>query len=294
MTKPVGGLTTTAGSVVLGGNFGTSSLVLELDSATGITQTAGTLTAGTLGGNAGNGTVALGIPNAVGTLGLFTVSGGSFGLNDSGLTGALTVTGTVKSTTNDLAITGAPTLSVTGGVSANGTEVLSNIGTGGISLAANSVLSATVIDFATTGDVAEDVAGVVTAGALQSTGGVSGAVSLLGSLNAVSTVGNVSSGGDFALADSSALAVTGAIAAGASHNVFLQSANAAGIAVGGAASLSGSTVSVEADKFTNGGAITSTAFDLAPSTTGGAVTLGAAGAGLSLASLAGITTTDAI
>ena len=180
---------------------------------------------------------------------------------------------------------------MTGSINATGTALLSS-GDGGISLAANAALTGTVVDVTTIGMVAEDSAAVVTAGTLQSTGGISGAVTLLGSLNAVSNLGKFASGGDFALADNAALNVIDTASAAPSHNIVLQSVNAAGITIGGAGALDGAIVSIEADHFTNSGAIISSSFDLGPNTNGSTVTLGAPRSGLSLASLNGISASD--
>jgi filamentous hemagglutinin family protein len=103
---PAGGsaATTVAGSIAVGGSFGTSSVNLELDANGPITEGAsGALTAATLTGLVNGGSVALGGANAVGTLGAFGVTGGDFSLGES--TGrTLTVGGSVSAAGHRLAL----------------------------------------------------------------------------------------------------------------------------------------------------------------------------------------------
>ncbi|MDE2583296.1 MAG: filamentous hemagglutinin N-terminal domain-containing protein, partial [Rhodospirillales bacterium] len=111
VTSPSSGtLTTTAGSVVVGGPFGVDGLILDLRSSGGIGQSAA-LTAGTLSG-AASGTVALGLANAIGTLDGFSAA--AFTLEDAQ---ALDVAGPVNGGSL-AAITDAADLSVTGTVGA--------------------------------------------------------------------------------------------------------------------------------------------------------------------------------
>ncbi|HTI80757.1 MAG TPA: hypothetical protein VL614_09955 [Acetobacteraceae bacterium] len=289
LTQPDSTRVTTAAGISIGGPFDVTGTNLALFANGPITQSA-ILGAKTLSGSATSVSLA-NAGNLIATLGNFTANSGALVLDDAGVAGALTVSGTVKSIGGDVSITAAPTLSVTGSINASGTVLLSS-GAGGISLAANSALTGKVVDVTTTGTLAEDPAAVVAAATLQSTGGVGGAVTLFGSLNAVSNLGTFASAGDFALMDHSALSVINAVSVAAANNIVLQSANAAGITVGGTGSLSAPTVSIEADSFTNSGAIISSAFDLGPNTKGGTVTLGATGSGLSLTSLNGITAGD--
>ena len=153
-------LTTQNGGLTLGDNVNATN-VLDLISSGTISQTSGTIGAGTLTGSAQSAT--LNLANAVASVGSFSATSGSFVLNDSGLAGSLTVSGPLRSLTNDVSITGAPTLSLTGSITANGTALL-NIGAGGVSLAANSGLSGNIVDVTSAGTVGENAAATITAG----------------------------------------------------------------------------------------------------------------------------------
>ncbi len=124
-------------------------------------------------------------------------------------------------------------------------------------------------------------------------GGAGSSVGLTNAANAIGALGPLSaSGGNITLADASALTVAGAVTA--SGNVFVTTPNAGGIAIGAAGSLGAgaaglvgmqaSTLAIAA-----GGGVSGGAFEFAPRTSGTAMLLGPGG---SLASLAGITTTN--
>ncbi len=114
------GLTTTAGSIVIAGNFGASTISLDLESNGGISELGGAiLTAGTLTGNAGA-TVALGNANAISVLNGFNLAAGSFTLGDGGAT-SLTANGPVTATS--ITINSAPTIVVAGVLTAAGGTV---------------------------------------------------------------------------------------------------------------------------------------------------------------------------
>ena len=262
--------------------------VLDLISSGTISQTSGTIGAGTLTGSAQSAT--LNLANAVASVGSFSATSGSFVLNDSGLAGSLTVSGPLRSLTNDVSITGAPTLSLTGSITANGTALL-NIGAGGVSLAANSGLSGNIVDVTSAGTVGENAAATITAGSLQSSGNVTGNVSLLGTSNAVTNLGNFAvTTGNFALQDS-ALTVTGNVSVNGATQLWLQ---APSISIGAAGTLKATSgvVALLTNSLANSGSINGKSFALAPSASNATLTVGAAGTGLSLVSLSGITTND--
>jgi filamentous hemagglutinin family protein len=228
VTVPGSGLTTTAGSIVIGANFSIPTVSLELDSQGGITETTGALTVATLTGRT-PGNVALGNANKIATLGSFT-AGGTFTLNDAS---ALSLAGTLNAPLADLSATAiteiaggtiiATTLQsnsgVTGNVALGNTNSIGTLAAftaGGTfalndasALAINGPLHATVVDLTATA-ITEPTGATIIAGTLQSSGGVSGNVSLAGTANAI---GKLSSffvtGGDFDLTDSASLTTAG-------------------------------------------------------------------------------------
>ena len=228
VTVPGSGLTTTAGSIVIGASFGTSTMAIELDSQGDITETTGALTAATLTGLA-PGNAVLGAANSIATLGSFT-AGGTFLLKDAS---PLSVSATLNAPLVDLSATSiaeskggtiiAATLQSSSGVAgnalltnANSIATLGGFITGGTfalndasALTVNGPLSASVVDL-TAASITEPASAVITAGILQSTGGVSGNVSLAGSANAIGTLGAFFvTGGDFALTDATGLTTAG-------------------------------------------------------------------------------------
>src|SRR5579871_495156 len=111
-TTGSGHLISLQADLVAGASGGTQTITLN--SADAISQTAGTITGGTLTGSS-HGNTTLTDANAIGKLGSFATNGGNFTLND---TAALTVGGTLN-------VTGA-TLSLTdtgGGINASGATV---------------------------------------------------------------------------------------------------------------------------------------------------------------------------
>lgn len=171
-------------------------------------------------------------------------------------------------------------------------------GAGGINLGAT--VTGTIVDLNTTGGGVTSTAGV-TATALRSTAGVTGTVSLSG-FNAVASLGGIAvTGGSFALFNTVPTTVAGTVTVPASSYIYLETSSPNGITFGPAGALragASGRVALLTDRVTNLGAPAATGivsagadgtFELAPYTRGGAVTLGAAGSGLSLVSLNGIT-----
>jgi filamentous hemagglutinin family protein len=271
VTQPGGSLAATAGSIAINGIFDASGKTLDLRATTSgggtgaVTESLFShLNAGTLVGDATSLTLTGLFGNSIATLGTVTATGGSFVLNDSGLVGSLTIAGAVTSATGNVSITGASTISVLGSVGASGTTLL-NSGTGGISLAAGAALSGTVVDVSTAGGgLSEDAGASITTGTLQSSGALKGTVSLAGTANGIGDLGNLAvGGGNLFLVDGQALDVIGTVSTGANQRVSFQT-----------------------DKFSNTGSIITGVMELAPNaSTGGTVTLGTTGAGLSLASV---------
>ncbi len=240
VTVPLSGLQTTAGSISIGGNFGSGGVALQLDTLGTISELgASALTASTLTGNAVTG-VNLGNANAINNLGSFNVSAGTLTLADGGIAGNLSVGGPV--TASSIAISGAPGITVGGSVGATSTVSLASgaggiaLGTGaivtgatidlngaagGIALAGNAILGTigAIVDLTTTG-VGVTEAGVsgITAGTLRSTGGISGSANLPLGDNNIFNLGSIAVGGSgsFALNDnghSGALDVIGPVTA---------------------------------------------------------------------------------
>ncbi len=270
VTVPSSGLKTTAGSISVGANFGTGSLVLELDSLGAIGQTAGAiLTAGTLTG-ASVSDVKLDVnANSIDTLGSFSVSSGAFALNDGG-GGVLNLTVSGPVTGTNITIRNAPTISIDGSIDAAG-AVLIQSGAGGIALTSNARVGRTgaIVDFGTTGGrVTEAAGGIVTASTLQSSIGVSGSFDLSASSNNIANLGSIAvTGGAFSLDDTGragtlgvsgpvtatnvsitggtgAVLVTGSI--GATGTVSLDGSNpTAGIALNSGAVVTGATIKLD-------------------------------------------------
>jgi filamentous hemagglutinin family protein len=254
-----------AGSVTIDNavNLTAIASTLRLDSNSTITQAAGAvLTVGTLIGTAVTDADLGTNPNAVGTLGSFTVSGGPFTIDDGGIAGGLTVNGPVTGT--DVTIRNAPTINVAGSIGASATvAITSGVGgigvgnggaitgstidlngsSGGIALTGNASVgnAGAVVDLTTAGGgVTEAATATITAGTLQSTGGIAGAVALPGAANAIAAIGSLAvTGGTFSLVDTGNLSVAGAL-----------SANAIGIVDTGALAVSGSALAANAVNLT--------------------------------------------
>ena len=257
----------TAGSVVVGVNFGTTATTLELDSLGGISETTGAITAASLTGQAGA-TVSLGNANTITGLGSFPVAGGgNFTLNDTGETGNLTISGPVIAA--GIAISDAGAITAAGAINAGpGTLKLATTGGGGILLNnAAAILAGVTVDLDAAGGGITEAAGVIDATTLLSSGGVTGNMAL-GDLNNVATLaGFAVTDGNFTLSDGASakgLAVAGPVTAGnvaiidagiitvtgsitASDSVLkLASTGDGGIRLNAGAVLSGVTVDVDA------------------------------------------------
>ncbi|MEJ0018321.1 MAG: filamentous hemagglutinin N-terminal domain-containing protein [Acetobacteraceae bacterium] len=318
VTIPGLGLTTTAGTIVVGGNFGTPTLVLELDSLGSISQAVGgALTAGTLSGSAGlDLNLAIG-PNAIGTLGAFS-STGAFSLDDGGIAGNLAVNGPIGGTT--ITIRNAPTITVGGSIGANaavtlasgaggvvvdtggivtGPTVTIDGSTGGIALTGTGRVGSAggIVDLTTTGvGVSEAAGAIVTAGTLRSTGGVTGPFDLSLGANAIANLGSIAvSGGAFTLNDAGRTGTLGVAGPVTATNVTLVSGTGA-LTVGGSIGATG-TVSLDGSNPTagivlgSGALVTGATIDLNGGTIGialtGTASLGNAGAILDLTTTGG-------
>ena len=171
---PGSGQTITAGSIAIGGAFGSASLPLELDTTGAVTQTAA-LTAPTLTGSAAS--VALSnIGNLIGTLGAFTTSNG-FALTSNE---SLTVSGVL---TNSKA----------------GQTVTLNTQTGDMTIAANIAAANDTLDLVSVGTVSQTGGSIVAASL---TGSVA-ALSLIQPTNQIGTIATLSATGSLAVNDAS-------------------------------------------------------------------------------------------
>ncbi len=211
-----GGITLAGTALVNAGATGTLALGAG---AGGITQGASAaIMAGTLRGESiVGGAVALGGANTIATLGSFTVSGADFTLADGGQTGTLSVAGPVSAV--DVTIGGGTlspaALSVSGDITATGSLLSLDAGTGGITIGGSLNAAGALALGAAGGGVAET--GTIVAGTLASLGTVVGGAGLTGA-NTIGAIGNFAvSGGDFVLADAGeaagTLAVSGTLVA---------------------------------------------------------------------------------
>lgn len=267
------------------------SAAVDLSSTGNVTETStGAIFAGTLQSSSGvQGNVTLIGSNQVSIVGAFD-AGGNFMLNDAGLPGALTASGPIVG--NNVTLSGAAAIDVSGSIAADSGTVALASGAGGIALAGN--ITAATLDLSATGTGISQTTGNISATTLQSTGGVSGGVSLLGTANEIANLGSFTLAGtaSFSLLDISALNVSGAVTVpGTASQLYLHSSNSGGISIGSGGELSANAgsglVSLQTDAFTNSGSIGTATFELAPSTRGSLVTLGTTG-GLSLLSLSAI------
>ncbi len=284
--------TRTAASITVAGTVDLAGIAttLELDAGGPITGTAAPLlNVGTL---IASGTV-INLQNPSNTItNLGNVTGNTFELDDDT---NLTVLGTVNGGTT-------ATISDSGGVLAiSGTVSAGAISLAGLTLTITGETtdggSGTTNLLAYTGGIAE-TGGTVIAGTL--TGSSVGSVSLgVTSANTITTLGafGVSApAGSFALTDTRSLSITGAVSA--QNGIYIESAGAAGIQLGAAASVTtggGVIVGFQADAFSiaNGGTVVGVGaqFELAPNTQGLGVTLGASGIGLELDATGQVTET---
>jgi fibronectin-binding autotransporter adhesin len=124
------------------------------------------------------------------------------------------------------------------------------------------------------------------------TGNAGGQVTLLGSNNAIGSLGNfqVSGGSNhFALFDDPPLVISGTVTA--PGQVYIASSDVGGVTIAAAGSVgAGTLASFQADLFVNNGSVTGATFELAPNTAGSTLNLGSGGG---IASLTGIGTTNA-
>ncbi len=201
------GTVVTAGNISIDAslNVGTVAPTLELDSTSGSITEAGSiaLTVGTLTGTAATGGVSLAsTSNAVGTLASFG-SGGNFFLNNGT---ALTVAGTVTAA-------GTSTLGLTaGGSVATGNLVIGTAGTAGVLHAGTVSLTApgTISEAVNQGTI---IATVLNGPTVTGSSSSAAAVNLLGSANAIGTLGLFASSGTFHLENGVSLAVVGPVSA---------------------------------------------------------------------------------
>ena len=297
---------TNAVAIVISGTgaaFDLANRSLELDATGTIDGSNGSLiNVATLSGNGGAWSL-LG-NNSIANLG--SINASSFNLNDSI---DLNVGGMVNAGSSaSISDTGA--LTIGGGISATA-----------ISLSANSINipglvtdggAGTVNLVANTGTISET--GTLIAGVL--TGTAFGVADLLGagpSVNQVAAVGSAPIIGDgiipggtftassFALRDGAALTVAGTVSAtSATGQVFLASTSAGGITIAAtgniSANVSAGTASLQTDLLVDNATtgVTANTVELAPATAGAAVTLGATGSGLSLASMTGLNATNLV
>ena len=298
VTKPgATGPDTTATAITVGGTFSALNHDLELDSTVSVFNAGGPLTnVATLSGRSG--TFLLTDPgNTIATLGNLAAT--NVFLTDSI---NLTVAGVVN-VTGLASITDTGTLTVSGGISAN----VVNLNAGNIAIPGfvNGVTSVDLV--ANVGTISET--GTLFAGTLL--GSAVGVADLSGagpSANQVGTIGSpgtFSAGGgtftasDFVLRDGVGLTVAGTVTAtNPTGQIFLESTAPAGITIAATgavvANTAGGKISLQADSLVNNASVTAAAIEVAPATAGSTVTLGATGAGLSLASAVGLSSTNLV
>ncbi len=222
--------TLSAGSISISGAI-TSTTSLALESTGNITEASGGIIdtpSLTSGGTTITGNVSLtSAANTINTLGGFSLGTGStLALNDTGL---LTIAGPVATPFGTIS---ANTLAVDGTFS--GTTATFASGAGGMGVT-GSISLATLVGFASTGNVTESGAGQITAGTLVSVGSsISGNVLLANTLNAIGTLGNftIGSGDTLNLADAGLLTVDGPV------NAPITTLSAQSIAIAGTISAS--------------------------------------------------------
>ncbi len=288
---------TTAGAITVGGTFDLLNRNLDLNATGAITQAAASplINVATLSGTAGLWSLPL-TTNAIAAIGNLGAS--SFSLNDSV---PLTVAGTLASS-GFVSIIDAGTLTVSGAV--NGSSV--GLTAGDIAIPGQVNGTGLVDLIANVGTISETgtlVAGTLVGSAL-GVADMSGASASANQVATLATTGTFAAAGVFTasnvvLRDGIGLTVDGTVlATAATGQVFLESTAPAGITITAAGSVSANaaagTVSLLTDGLANGGAMSAAVFELAPATSGGLVTLGASGSGLSLLSMTGITTGNVV
>ncbi|HBK07785.1 MAG TPA: hypothetical protein DDZ81_18355, partial [Acetobacteraceae bacterium] len=235
---------TLSGTVIAG--------VLDLNASAGIDQTGGVINAGTLQSSAGvTGTVSLAQSgNTIGVLGSFNDGSGSFTLADSV---ALTQTGTLSA----------------------GRMVLADTSTGSPAITLSGIVTGGTLDLTSAAGV-EQTGGTIAVNLLQSSGGVTGAVSLGQAGNHIGTLGTFNDGSaTFTLVDASALSQTGTLTAGLA---VLNDTNttAPSLSFGGIVNVATLDVSAAAGIAQTGGAITAAQLQ-SSNGVAGTVVLGQAG-----------------
>jgi filamentous hemagglutinin family protein len=261
---------------------------------------------------AGNVTVTAGSIEVPGTIvgGTLVALYGTTGIKESGTINAGTIAANTGTVTLSTGSTGAIALS--GSVGA-GTLIALSAGSSGISQTAgllNTGTLGTLSLAAIGGGVTQAAAGTIITGTLISdpsinSGTIGGTVALLGTANAIGTIGSLAATGDIQIQDASGLTIApSATVTSTSGNIYIESSHSLGITFGAnstlAALAANATIGLQADRLTNLGTAgatgvastntTSGTFELAPNTAGNLVTLGTTlSTGLSLATLTGIT-----
>jgi filamentous hemagglutinin family protein len=275
------------------GSFGTG---LDLFSLIGIN--AGTVRIGAvtpLGASAPI-TEATGITIS-GTGGTFDLGNRNLELDASGAidgsNGSLVNVATLSGTAGVWTLTSNNTVADLGNISATSFDLNDGIGLNIVGLL-NGGSSVTI-----TGGGTINETGTLFAGTLS--GSAVGVADFLGSGPSVNQVGTLRSftASSFALRNGIGLTVAGTVTAtGATGQVFLASTASAGIAIASTGNVSANTASgtasLQTDLFANSGTVIANTIELAPATAGGTVTLGTTGAGLSLVSMAGLSTNNLI
>ncbi len=204
-------LTASHGAILLTGAVdATSTGTIDLNAATGVAQTTGSLVAGTLlssGGVIGD-VVLASATNQVGSVGDFAVTAGDFTLTDAR---AVDVTGVLSAGTITLTDSAVGTAITISGTAISADTVLQAT-SGDISLTGVVNSTGGTFDVSAIGDVTQ-TGGSILAANLVSTNGVGGDLSLTQPANAITTVGNAVVGGNFSLKDAAAVTIGGSVSA---------------------------------------------------------------------------------
>ncbi|HEY0625865.1 MAG TPA: YDG domain-containing protein [Allosphingosinicella sp.] len=190
---------------------------VDLDSFSGVTQSAA-ITAGTLTGTNSGAVTLSHAGNAIGNLGAFSASG--LTLAD---TSGLTITGTVNGGASGVNITTSGDLTVGAAIVANNGPISLTATGAGSDVALNAAVNAGAGAVALTangtgGTISQNASGAITAGTL--TGSANGAATLNAAGNAISNLGAFAANG-LSIVDTGGLAVTGAVSGG-TGNATLQ------------------------------------------------------------------------